>query len=100
MQEAELKAKRQFKGLFDKRPGEISQDLSEEIPNQPVMDHVNNNEDNVLTPQKPDDGIIQETADDDDDDDVPQRATSKLASVYRAGERLIRRFSYGKCTIL
>lgn len=93
-----MKARRQFKGLFDKRPGEISEDLSEEIPKQLVTEHVNNSEDNIPTPLKPEDGIIKETAE--DDDGVPPRVMSKLASLYRAGERLIRRFSYGKCTIL
>lgn len=94
-QEAELKARKQFKGLFDKRPGELSQEGPEETLKQ------NSTQESLIT--KETQSGTQENPEEEDDKeeyDMSQKATTRLHSLYKVGERFLRRFSNGKCTIL
>lgn len=93
-QEAELKAKKQFKGLFDKKPGELSEDTEVVKPTEETQEKTIDDE------EHPSASTDEHQEENQEESHVPERATSRLSRLLKGGEHLLRRFTFGKCTIL
>ncbi|KAG0618714.1 hypothetical protein M758_4G087100 [Ceratodon purpureus] len=96
-QEAELKAKKQFKGLFDKKPGELSEEPDEVMPVKENLEETIANQEQTSASTDQHQEIKEEK---EEEINVPHGATSRLSRLLKGGEHLIRRFTFGKCTIL
>ncbi|KAL5709364.1 peptidylprolyl isomerase [Ranunculus cassubicifolius] len=88
-QEVEKKAKKQFKGLFDKKPGEISE-VGSEISEKPKEEGI------LETGEEKDE--VEVEAEDRDSEPPPRR--SFLSQIWPVGSRIFQSFGLNRCTIL
>lgn len=89
----EKKARKQFKGLFDKKPGEISEAGAEE------RDHQNSGEiqENSDKLEQNEDDKCSEFSDDSIADDYPRDWLSRF---WPAGRRIFAALGLNRCSIL
>ncbi|CAM6034964.1 unnamed protein product [Sphagnum compactum] len=90
-QEAELKARKQFKGLFDKRPGELSEETIVETPGHESTETSITQDSKAETLEK------SETV---EDATAPPQATTPISRLFKVGHRFLRQHIPGKCAIL
>ncbi|XP_024390652.1 peptidyl-prolyl cis-trans isomerase PASTICCINO1 isoform X1 [Physcomitrium patens] len=95
--EAELKAKKQFKGLFDLKPGELSEGLEEVKPVSEIHEKTVVNEELPIASMDQHQHSKHET---EEGSHESPRASSRLLRLLKGGEHLIRTVTFGKCTIL
>lgn len=90
-QEAELKARKQFKGLFDKRPGELSEETIVETPGHESTETSITQDSKAETLEK------SETV---EDATAPPQATTPISRLFKVGHQFLRQHTPGKCAIL
>lgn len=88
-QEIEKKARKQFKGLFDKRPGEISE-VGAESGEDEGLDEQNQNGRGSGATEGDKDGAL----------DYEEQKVGLLGRIWPAGRRIFTALGLNRCTIL
>lgn len=94
-QEAEKKARKQFKGLFDKKPGEISEAGVDDKVNETTVESQNDDAHEPLISSQEEKGV--------DEDAPPAPAPARMGSfsrLWNGGVNLFKSLGVNRCSIL
>ncbi|URD81693.1 FKBP-type peptidyl-prolyl cis-trans isomerase [Musa troglodytarum] len=102
-QEADKKAKRQFKGLFDRNPGEIAEvggdARDDKSPHKAEHEIENSGSEKEISKTDLDGGVTNDDDDDDDGEHEPERI-GFLGRLWPSGRRILAGLGLNRCSIL
>ncbi|RZC84240.1 hypothetical protein C5167_047027 [Papaver somniferum] len=94
-QEVEMKAKKQFKGLFDKKPGEIA-DAGTELG----KDEKAENDENLKRGNDASQDQEKEVEEEEDEEEAPQPQRGLFSRIWPVGSRVFSALGLQRCSIL
>ncbi|RZC78438.1 hypothetical protein C5167_002626 [Papaver somniferum] len=97
-QEVEMKAKKQFKGLFDKKPGEIADAGTELGKDEKAENDENLKRDKDASHQDQEKEVEEE--EDEDEEEAPQPQRGLFGRIWPVGSRVFSALGLQRCSIL